>query len=375
MMRTLRKCTGLFIILFLISCSVEAPKPAKQIPTVKTKAVQQVPIAETLEINGNVVATKQARLGSPAEGPIKNLRVREGDFVRKGAPILTIGRTESADAQLMSAEEDFKRDQQDLQATEKLVKNGAIPAEMLDRARAAFSRSKAQLIKARETMEDFVIRAPWSGYVSKVLVTDGNFVGPRVPLVEIFDPASLVVQFALPEKISVAVARGAKLSVTLDAHPGKTFSASVSRIYPDLDLKTRSRTVEATLSEKIALTPGMFARLAIDLKSVADAIVVPAEAVLTMPDGQKVIYLVKEGKAVKRNVRTGIENGRLTQILEGVAPGDQVIVEGHERLKDGIEVKLPSEKKGPDKDGGVAQEKSKASGAENSGEKASGGAR
>jgi len=368
MMRTLRKCTGLFIILFLMSCSAEAPTPAKQIATVKTKIVQQGPIAETLEINGNVVATKQARLGSPAEGPIKKLRVREGDYVKNGAPILTIGRTESADAQLIAAEEDFKRDQQDLQATEKLVKNGAVPAEMLDRSRAAFSRSNAQLIKAKETMADFVIRAPWSGYISKVLVTDGNFVGPRVPLVEMFDPASLVVQFALPEKVSVAVARGAKLSVTIDAHPGKTFSATVSRIYPDLDLKTRSRTIEATLSEKTTLTPGMFARLTIDLKSVAAAIVVPAEAVLTMPDGQKVVYLVKAGKAVKRKVRTGIENGRLTQIMEGVALGDQVIVEGHERLKDGIEVKLPSEKKGSDKDGGAAQEKSKATGAEKSGD-------
>jgi len=375
MMRPLRKCAGLFVMLFLISCSVEAPKPPKQIPTVKTKAVQQSPIAETLEINGNVVATKQARLGSPAEGPIKNLRVREGDFVRKGAPILTIGRTESADAQLMASEEDFKRDQQDLEATEKLVKNGAIPAEMLDRARAAFSRSKAQLIKAKETMADFVIRAPWSGYVSKVLVTDGNFVGPRVPLVEMFDPASLVVQFALPEKISVAVARGAKLSVTLDAHPGKTFSATVSRVYPDLDLKTRSRTVEATLPEKTALTPGMFARLAIDLKSVADAIVVPAEAVLTMPDGQKIVYLVTDGKAVKRKVRTGIENGRLTQILEGVALGDPVIVEGHERLKDGVEVRLPGEKKGPGKNGEGGAEKGAAEGSVKSGGKASGGAR
>jgi len=347
MILTFRRCTGLFIMLLLISCSAEAPNPPKQIPTVRIKAVQQGPLAETLEINGNVVATRQALLGSPAEGPIKNLRVREGDYIKEGASILAIGRTESADAQLMAAEEDFKRDQQDLQATEKLVKNGAIPAEMLDRARAAFSRSKAQLIKALETMADFVIRAPWSGYISKVLVTDGNFVGPRATLVEMFDPASLLVQFALPEKISGAVTLGTKLSVMLDAHPGMTFSAVVSRIYPNLDLKTRSRTVEATLSEKTTLMPGMFARLAIDLKSVAAAIIVPAEAVLTMPDGQKVVYLVKEGKAVKRNVLTGLESGRMTQILEGVKLGDQVIVEGHERLKDGIKVKTLGDKKGP----------------------------
>jgi membrane fusion protein, multidrug efflux system len=184
-----------------------------------------------------------------------------------------------------------------------------------------------------------------------------------------------VVQFALPEKISVAVAHGVKLSVTLDAHPGKSFSATVSRVYPDLDLKTRSRTVEATLSEKAILTPGMFARLAIDLKFVADAIVVPADAVLTMPDGRKIVYLVKEGKAFKRNVRTGIESGSLTQILEGVTLGDQVIVEGHERLKEGVEVRLTDEKKGPVKDGGAAQGRSEDPGAANSGEKARGGVR
>lgn len=112
----------------------------------------------------------------------------------------------------------------------------------------------------------------------------------------------------------------------------------------------------------------MFARLAIDLKSVTDALVVPAEAVLTMPDGQKIVYLVKDGKAIKRKVRTGIETERLTQILEGLALGDPVIIEGHERLKDGIDVKLPGEKKGSDRGGGaVAQEKTTAAGAEKSG--------
>jgi RND family efflux transporter MFP subunit len=370
-----RSWIGLFLMIFVIGCGSEAPKVQKQVPMVKTKAVRQGRIAETLEINGNVVATKQARLGSPAEGPIRNLRVREGDFVKNGAPVLTIGRTESADAQMAAAEEDFKRDQQDLQATEKLVKNGALPAEMLDRARSAFSRSKAQLIKARETMDDFVIRAPWSGYVSKVLVTDGNFVAPRTLLVEMFDPASLVVQFALPEKISVSVARDSKIFVTLDAYPDKSFSASISSIYPDLDLKTRSRTVEATLKEKTTLMPGMFARLKIELKSVAEALIVPAEAVLTMPGGEKVVYLVKEEKAVKHKVRTGIENGPLTQLLDGVAEGDQVIVEGHERLKDGVEVRLPGEKKGPGKDGGMVQGKDGTGGDERSDRKAGGGAR
>ncbi len=375
-MLTLRQWIGLGMILSFLGCTGEAPPPsAKYIPMVKIKNAQRSAIAETMEITGNVVPTRQARLGSPAEGPVKNLRVREGDYVKKGAAVVTIGRTESADAQLLAAEEDFKRDQQDLQATEKLVKNGAVAAEMLDRARSAFTRSKAQLIKARETMEDFVIRAPWDGYVSKVFVTDGNFVAPRAPLVEVFDPTSLVVQFALPEKISIAVAQGVKLSVILDAHPTKTFTATVSRVYPDLDLKTRSRTVEATVSEKPTLAPGMFARLTIALKSVADAVVVPAEAVLTMPDGQKVLYLAKGGKALKQKVRTGIESGRLIQILEGIEAGDPVIVEGHERLKDGAQVKLAGEKKAPGKGGEDAAVKGAVEGGPKSGGKASGDAR
>jgi membrane fusion protein (multidrug efflux system) len=362
-------------MVFVIGCSSEVPKVQKQIPLVKTKSIIQGRIAEILEINGNVVALKQACLGSPAEGPIRNLRVREGDFVKEDTPVMTIGRTESTDAQMAAAEADYKRDQQDLEATETLVKNGALPAEMLDRARSAFSRSKAQLIKARETMEDFVIRAPWSGYVAKVLVTDGNFVAPRTPLLEMFDPASLVVRFSLPEKVSVSVSKDASITITLDAYPGKSFSANISSIYPDLDLKTRSRTVEATFQEKTTLMPGMFARLKFELKAADEALMVPTEAVLTMPGGEKVIYLVKEKMAVKRKVRTGIESGPLTQLLDGVAEGDQVIVEGHERLKDGIEVRLPSEKKRPRKDGGMAQVKDAIGSDERSDRKSGGGAR
>ena len=357
MMLNLRKWTGFFIVLFLVGCSSEAPKPVKQVPTVKAKLAQGGAIDETIEINGNVVATKLARLGSPAEGPIKNLCVREGDFVKKGAPVVSIGRTESADAQLIAAEVDLTRQQQDLQATETLVKNDAVPGEQLDRARSDFARAQAQLIKARETMKDYIIRAPWNGYVSKVLVTDGNFVAPRVPLAEMFDPSSLVVQFAVPEKLSGAVTKSSKLTVTLDAYPGKRFAATISRIYPDLDLKTRSRTVEAALTEKVSMMPGMFARLTLVLKSVADAVIVPSEAILTMPKGDKIVYLVKEGKAAKRKVHTGIENGRTIQVLDGIAEGDQVIVEGHERLRDGIEVKLVGEKKAEGKDGEKGKEK------------------
>jgi len=91
----------------------------------------------------------------------------------------------------------------------------------------------------------------------------------------------------------------------------------------------------------------MFARLRVLLETAEEAVVVPLEAVVTTPGG-KAVYVVEDGKAVRRRVQTGIEDGNRIQIVAGVRPGDQVIVAGNENLRDGAAVSLSGAKKAGD---------------------------
>jgi len=89
----------------------------------------------------------------------------------------------------------------------------------------------------------------------------------------------------------------------------------------------------------------MFARIKVMLETISDALVVPSGSILTTPSGEKIVMVVRDGKAARVKVSTGIIQGDRTQIISGIMAGDQVIVLGQEGLKDGAPVKIIGEGK------------------------------
>ena len=317
----------------------EEAQKAKPLPVVAVQKAQVAPISRTLDLSGTATPTRQARLASPGEGPIQNCRVREGDLVKQGERVLTIGRSGAAAAQVTAMAESVKEQAAELNRTKILVQSGAIPGSQLDTARAKYEGARALMAKARESAGDYSVAAPWDGVVSKVLVKDGDFVAPRAPLVEMYDPNSLVIRLAIPEAQSTLVLKSMPVKVQMDAYPGKTFEGKISLVYPDLDTRMRTRTAEVKLDYPVALIPGMFARLQVVIETAADAVVVPGDAVLVLPNGEKVAFIIKDGKAQRRVLQTGLEAGGQVQIVSGVQPGETVVTAGNEKLKDGMEVK------------------------------------
>lgn len=241
---------------------------------------------------------------------------------------------------MTAAAESVKEQEAELNRIKILVQSGAVPGSQLDTARAKYEGARALLAKAREQAGDYSVDAPWDGVVSKVLVKDGDYVAPRVHLVEMYDPQSLVIKFAVPEAEATQVFKGMPVKVQLDAYAGKEFPGKVSRVYPELDSRMRTRTVEATLDYEIKLIPGMFARLQLPLQTVTDAVVVPAETVLVAGSGERHAFVVQVGKAARRRVEIGIEAGGRVQIVKGIQPGELIVTAGDEKLKDGLEVKV-----------------------------------
>ncbi|MCK7497484.1 MAG: efflux RND transporter periplasmic adaptor subunit [Comamonadaceae bacterium] len=265
--------------------------------------------------------------------------MREGDAVGKGQAVLNLGRREGATALVASLNEDLKKENDNLASTRRLVETGALAGEQLDIAAANAIRVRAQLAKARETTQDYAVVAPWAGVVSKLKVRDGDFVAPRAPLAEIYDPNSLIVRVSVPEQEAAHLALGMKAEVELDAYPGKHFAAGITRLYPYLDNRTRTRTAEFTLTDAPKLLPGMFARAHLVKETIADAISVPAYSLVAAPGGGFAAFVAKDGKALRRKVETGIEADGRVRIVSGLAAGDKLIVAGQEKLKDGAAVK------------------------------------
>lgn len=323
--------------------SSTVPK-SKPLPAVRVEKVIPETLSITMTLTGEVAPTRTARLASPGEGPVEacattNCLVREGDEVKQGQVLIQISRNKSAQAQLAAAKQTLKEQETELQRIRQLVEAGAVPGAQLDTARSKYENARAQLAKAEESAGDYLIKAPWTGIVSKVFVTEGDYVAPRAPLVEIFDPASLVVRFSVPETRSTDVREGLTVDVKLDAHQGKTYKGKISRAYPGLNEKTRTRTVEATLINPPALLPGMFVRIQVLLEKIPEAIMVPVNSIITTPEGDSEVFVLEDEKAVKRKLVIGREIEGHVLVLSGLKSGDRVIVAGQEKLKNGASVR------------------------------------
>ncbi len=336
-------------ILFLARCGppgggkTAEPPRQKGVPQVRAVPVVRATVSRTLELTGSVEAYRVARLASPAEGPVATVRVREGDRVKAGDTLLSIGRKQGIEALIASLREELKKEEDNLRRTRQLVEGDALPGEQLDQATAAYEGVRARLIQAEEAARDYAIAAPWDGVVSRLTVKEGEFVAPRAVLLEMYDPSSLVISAEVPERHAAEVKAQMRVVVDLDAYPGEALEGRVVRVYPYLDPRMRTRTMEIALDKPVDLLPGMFARLKVRMESVDAAVVVPAEALVKSPTGQQAVFLIEDGKALKRQVRTGIEEGDRVQIVAGLLPGDQVIIAGNEKLKDGVPVRLAGE--------------------------------
>jgi len=320
--------------------SAPVAEAQKKATLVKVFTVESGTIARTLQLTGSVEPQRHAQLASPAEGPIANLRVREGDRVRAGEPLVSIGRKDAVDARIVSLREELSEVEENLRRIDRLVESGAVPGERLDEARTRRERARAALVAAEEAARDYTIRAPWDGVVSRAHVRDGDFVTPRSTLLELYDPIGLVIIAAVPERDAAAVRTGMSVTATLDAHPGASFVARILRVHPYLEERTRTRTIEVEITDAVDLLPGMFARLRVPLETASAATIVPIEALVVSPAGGRVVFAVQEGKAVRRPVETGIEDGGRVQILTGIEPGEKVIIAGHERVRDGVAVRV-----------------------------------
>lgn len=336
----------LFRIVFQKKAESAPPVKQKKPPVVQVVSAKKTTVSHVLEVTGSVEAYREARLASSAEGPVLHISVREGDRVQQGEELLSMGRKEGVEALIASLQEELKKEEDNLRRTRLLVKQEAIPAEELDQARASYEKVRAQLVSAEEKVQDYSVTAPWSGVVSRLNVMEGEFVAPRTVLLEMYDPASLVVRAAVPEKHAAEIKAGMPVDVKLDVYPHEIFQGRVDRVYPYLDSRLRTRTMEISLDPSIGLLPGMFARLEVVVKKIDDAVVVPVEAVVTGPDGPAV-FIVKEGMALEKSVETGIEEKNRVQIISGIQAGDMVIIAGGEKIKNRTQISL-SEKKDAD---------------------------
>lgn len=190
---------------------------------------------------------------------------------------------------------------------------------------AVLKQRKAELSLARQQLADTTIRSPLDGVVQLRHVSAGEFLaqGADIATVVRIDPLRLRVD--VPEREATRIAVGQAVSVRIDegeeAHEGR-----IARISPVLDQQSRTLVIEAEIPNRGALKPGSFARAQIALGQSEPVIAIPEQALIVFAGIEKVIG-IKDGQAIERAIRTGRRAGGWIEVLEGLEPEEQVVID------------------------------------------------
>lgn len=320
-----------------------------------------------LTASGYAVAQRKAAVASKATGRMTYLGVVEGDRVRKDQIIARIEDTDikaalaQARANLQMNEADLKDAAQWLDRQKKLLATGVSAQADFDAAEARYQRvmaaidvAKAMVSGEEVALENTLIRAPFDGTVLTKNADVGEMVAPmaasvssRSAVVTIADMSSLQVEADVSESNIERIAVDQPCEITLDAYPAVRYQGYVAKIVPTADRAKATVMVKVGFkSYDSRVLPEMSAKV-LFLSKQSDASNTEAKAMLTVPlgsvatrSGKKVVYAVRDNKAVETPITIGREFGALVEITQGLSSGDKVIAAVTENIVDGSHIKI-----------------------------------
>jgi membrane fusion protein (multidrug efflux system) len=228
-----------------------------------------------------------------------------------------------------------------------LVAQNFISQRSLDESSAALEVSRAKLSLAQATLQRLQVLAPFDGITGLKQINVGDYLKDGADMVNVEDIDAVLLDFRLPERFQAKIRAGQKAQLTVDALPGRPFSAIIQAVDPLIDANGRSVGVRGCIDNRQQqLRPGMFARVNAVFGSRENAMVIPEEAIIPQGGRTFVVKIVQGDKPdVKVSERVVVKVGlRLpgkVEILEGLSAGDTVVTAGHQRLqKDGTVVRV-----------------------------------
>lgn len=328
--------TGMAVSIGLTPYAYAEGSGAQALPVgVATATVE--PVERVLEQVGTLRADESVMLRPEIAGRIAVLHFREGDRVQAGQLLIELNAEEQA-AALAQMETQETLERQSLVRIREMHGRKLISDQILDEAEARWKNSAAMRERDRVRLARTRIAAPFAGILGLRRVSVGDVVSPGQDLVNLEAIDQVKLDFNIPEKYAGRVEPGLKLAVGVDAWPAKTFQGSVVAIDPRVDEATRTLRLRARLPNPgQALKPGMFARIRLSLGAPADTVFVPEQAVFSQ-GSQTWLYRIDQGKAWATQVKTGMRRPGSVEILEGLHGGEPVVVEGLQKLRDGMAV-------------------------------------
>ncbi|WP_026566190.1 efflux RND transporter periplasmic adaptor subunit [Bacillus sp. UNC41MFS5] len=359
----------IFLIIMMISVSVYRQVLAKG-PSVKTTEISQEEISSLLMIPGTVkLPQEQIVYATPDKGEIKKLLVKEGQTVKKGAVLVKLENpqleleieqnklaVESANLKINQIEKKLEQLEDKEKTLEEQVGKKEAKKQLSPEFEQLEMEKKLANIELKQTelqknliskrQDELEIKSTMAGIVLTAKKPATSLDAANEPVIHIGKLAGMTALGLLSEYDTLKVSKGQRVIIKSEALPGKEWLGEITKtsILPEQNqasLQNGTQAVQYPVTVKISgdtktLKPGFQVIMEIETDK-KTALVLPLDALFDEGD-RPFVYLVKNGKAHKQNVKTGITSGKKIEILEGVTNGDKVIINGPDKIKDGSEV-------------------------------------
>jgi len=340
----MRRHPNLFLLpwILLTACAEPASKNRPQttgenVVPVRTELVVSQATVERLRWTGTTAPKAEISLTFKGSGRIKKLNFSEGDVVRENDQLGSLVEEDYwsyrrlAQVQVRTLEPDARRMQN-------LAGQDALPQAEADRMQGKVNVAKAQLRQADAALSGVLLRAPIAGVIDQKAVSEGDLVSPAREVGKLLDLSQIRVVISASDRELVHLTPKATVNLEF-SHPARRITGKVDHISPLADFKTRTFPVTILVDNEFVegrpvLRGGMKAVVTFELPG-APTLRLPFSAVLRSEDRRTYVYLARGGRARTAYVKTGrLIHGRL-EILEGLAPSDEVVVSGQQFLREG----------------------------------------
>lgn len=296
-------------------------------------------VEERAEAVGTVRARDAVTVTGKTAGIVTAIRFTEGERVEAGRVLVEL------DDAALRAEVDQARAQLDdarsqLERARRLQPGQTIAEQRITTLETQSRQAEGRVRQVEARMEEMRITAPFAGRVGLRNVSPGALIQPGTAITTLDDTARVRVEFSVPEVFLARVGQGARVVARSGAFGDRVFEGVVAVVDTRVDTATRTiRVVGEFDNADDALRPGLFMTVELLLSRRPNAMLVPEEAL--DPIGDRVyVYVVRDGRARRQQVRLGQRLVGEVEVLDGVRDGELVVVRGVQRLRDNLPVRV-----------------------------------
>jgi len=306
-----------------------------------TSVLRAERLVDEIEALGTARANESIEIKPRIASIVTRIAFGEGDVVRRGDLLVELENSEIR-ANLAVAEAALTESRSSYERSLSLRATQAISEASLEQLRAAMQVDEATVEAAKARLANTYIRAPFDGRVGLRRISPGGYVDTNTIITTLDDTDPIKLDFSIPEAFLAAVSEGMDIIAHSLVYPDRDFRGVVDSIDTRLDPVSRSVMVRAVIrNTEAALKPGMF--MTVDLQQDrGEVVLAPEEAIVPEADRQY-LFLVEDGMARKREVVLGRRIPGAVVVLEGAGPGDIVVSEGTQKLRDGMAVEVVNE--------------------------------